>query len=687
MAEESHTDRRRQGNGGPPEPHAKADWRRTLKRRVVWVAVLLACWAAGIEARLVVLQVVEHADLQARAERQQMRTQPAPAERGDILDRNGRVLACSVDSDSLYAVPTEIAHPEQVARKLCQALGDCTPDDLKSLADRLRQPRAFTYVRRQVSPDVAHRVDALNLEGIGFLKESRRFYPNRELAAHVLGYVGVDNAGLGGIEAVYDNKIRGRDGMVLIQTDARRHAFSRLERPPTTGATVELTIDEYLQYIAERELHRGVVENHAEGGTAIIMNPHTGEILALANEPTFNPNTFADAPAIARRDRAVQDIYEPGSTFKIVTAAAALQDQVWSVNDVIDTTPGTIHIGSRVVHDTKDHGALTFPQFLIESSNVAAIKIGMKLGADRLGDFVERFGFGQVLSPDFAGQSAGIVWNSDNWTDSALASVSMGYQIGVTPLQMITAASVVANGGLLMEPRVVRAFYANGRWVPIPHHVVRRAISAKTAATLVPIMEGVVADGTATAAQIEGYTIAGKTGTAAKLVNGHYSKSEYNASFVGFLPSRNPALTILVVIDSPHGHGYYGGSVSAPVFQRIATSALQYLGIGPTLDPRPPVIVTRVAAAPEPPAPVRPQIINVAAHGDVVPDVHGMSARDAMQALAHVGMTAQLTGDGVVVAQEPEAGSSLESGDVCRLTLQRVPVTATGDRLATGGRP
>ncbi|HEY7790896.1 MAG TPA: penicillin-binding protein [Vicinamibacterales bacterium] len=663
---------------------ARTDWRRTLKRRMVLLAVLWACWAVGIEARLVVLQVVEHTDLQARAERQQLRTQPAPAERGDILDRNGRVLAVSVEAESLYAVPNEISRPKSVARDLCGALGDCTPEDLKSLVDRLSQPRAFTYVRRLVSPEVVRRVEALNLEGVGFLQESRRFYPNRQLAAHVVGYVGIDNVGLGGIEAVYDSKIRGRAGMVLIQTDARRHAFSRLERPPTTGATVELTIDEYLQHIAERELHRGVVDNNAEGGTAIIMDPRTGEILALANEPTFNPNTFQEASPVARRDRAVQDVYEPGSTFKIVTASAALEDHVWSVNDIIDTRPGTIRIGSRIVHDTADHGVLTFPEFLIESSNVAAIKIGMKLGADRLGEFVKRFGFGQELSPDFAGQSAGIVWNPDNWTDSALASVSMGYQIGVTPLQMITAASVVANGGLLMEPRVVRAFYANGRWLLVPHHVVRRAISAQTAATLVPIMEGVVDRGTAKAAQIPGYTIAGKTGTAAKLVNGHYSKSDYNASFVGFLPSRNPALAILVVIDSPHGHGYYGGSVSAPVFKQIAEAALQYLGVGPTIDPRPPVIVT--TSAPSSPAPVRPQVVDVSSTGSGLPDLTGLSARDAMQALAHLGMTAQLSGDGTVVAQDPAPGVAIEPGAVCRLTLKRLPKGTAVDRQASGGQ-
>ncbi|MDE3154996.1 MAG: PASTA domain-containing protein [Acidobacteriota bacterium] len=662
-----------------------------MRRRILLLAAGFALWAVGIEVRLVVLQVVEHADLQARAERQQMRTLPAPAERGDILDRNGRILACSVAADSIYAVPTEITDATRVVGELCRALGDCTPAERTSLVDRLQQPRAFTYIRRQVSPEDVRRVEALNLEGIGFLKESRRFYPNRDLAAHVLGYVGVDNNGLAGIEAVYNRQISGKPGMVLIQTDARRHAFSRIERPPTSGSTVELTIDEYLQYVAQRELDRGVEENHAVGGTAIVMNPWTGEILALANDPTFNPNTFQDSTAIDRRDRAVQDVYEPGSTFKIVTASAALQDKVWSVNDTIDARGGTVRVGNRIIHDTEDHGIVTFPQFLIESSNVAAVKIAMKVGAQRLGDYVHRYGFGQELSPDFLGQSSGIVWNPDNWTDSALASVSFGYQVSVTPLQMITAMSVVANGGHLMEPRVVRAFYADGRRIAVPHTVVRRVISEHVAHELAGILQGVVEDPQGTAyrtTRIPGYTIAGKTGTAAKLVDGRYSKSDYNASFVGFLPADHPALAILVVIDSPHGpNGYYGGSVSGPVFKRIAEAAVQYLGIPSAINPVPPVLVTKAALSrPEDGGQAPGRIVRVANMGEspsAVPDLRGLSARDALQELSRIGMTAALSGNGVVVDQDPAPGAPPEPGQACHLVLKRVDPAAA----ASGGQP
>ncbi len=283
---------------------APVDWRETLHRRIGVAAIALTVWVGAIEARLIYLQIFDHADLVARAERQQMRTQTVPPKRGDILDRRGRVLATSVDADSIYAVPTDIGDSAAAVAKLCDALADCTARERQALTDRLSQQKAFAYVRRQVSPDQARRVEALNLDGVGFVKESKRFYPNKELAAHLLGYTGLDNTGLNGLEATYDSKIRGKPGMILVQTDARRHAFSRFERPPTSGSTVELTIDEYLQHIVERELHEGVVENRALGGSAIVMNPRTGEILALANEPTFNPNAFREFDDTAKRNRA-----------------------------------------------------------------------------------------------------------------------------------------------------------------------------------------------------------------------------------------------------------------------------------------------------------------------------------------------------------------------------------------------
>jgi cell division protein FtsI/penicillin-binding protein 2 len=656
------------------------DWRVALKDRVVVAASVLALWGACIEVRLLVLQVVRHGDLMARAARQQMHTIPAPAKRGDILDRRGHVLATSVDADSIYAVPSEIDDPDRAAAQLCRAFEDCTPKEQKALAERLGRSKAFAYVRRQVSPDEAKRVAALNLDGINSFKESRRFYPNKELGAHLLGYVGLDNGGLGGIESTYDSYIRGKAGTILIHTDARRHAFSRFERPPTSGASVELTIDEYLQHIAERELRDGVAENHAAGGTAIVMNPHTGEILAMANEPTFNPNAYRDSQETERRNRAVQDLYEPGSTFKMVTASAAIEEKVMPLDTMIDTNPGQIRIDrSRVVRDVKNHGVLSFGDVIVESSNVGAIKIGFKVGSERMSEYVQRFGFGRQVSPDFPGENSGIVWSADKLSDTALASVSMGYQVGVTPLQMAAAVSAVANGGEYIEPRIVRAVYRGNRRYNVQPKVLRRSISADTAAVLTSIMEDVVLRGTAKAAQIPGYTIAGKTGTAAKLVNGRYSHSEYNGSFIGFIPSRNPALAIMVVLDSPHGpHGYYGGGVSAPIFKRIAEPALRYLGVGPTLNPSPPVLVARRdtagSRARTAEAPTH-AVVSLVADGAVgtVPDLRGLSAREAIQTLGRLGLIARVSGDGFVVAQEPPAGTLLDPGAVCRLVLDRSP--------------
>ena len=655
-------------------------------------AICIGVWIAGIEARLVMLQVVEHRDLVARATRQQMRTMDAAAKRGDILDRRGQVLATSVSADSIYAVPSAIEDPKAVVEALCGAFGDCTTKERDSLIERLGKTRAFAYVRRQVSPEQARRVAALGLDGIGSIKEDRRFYPNKELAAHLLGYVGIDNRGLNGLEFTYDAQIRGKAGTVLVQTDARRRAFSRFERPPTTGSTVELTIDEYLQHIAERELHAGVVENRAAGGTAIIMNPHTGEILAMANEPTFNPNAYRESDEAGRRNRAVQDLYEPGSTFKVVTVSAALEEKIMAPDTLIDTNPGRIQVApGRVVTENENHNYHVIPlsEVIVRSSNIGAIKIGFKVGAERLSKYVGLYGFGHPVSRDFPGESPGIVWRAEKLNDGGLASVSMGYQVGVTPLQIVAAVSSVANGGEYIEPRVIHAVDTDGRRLLIQPKAVRRIISPDTAAAMTAIMEDVVSaeHGTANAAQISGFTIAGKTGTAAKLVGGHYSHSEYNASFVGFLPSRDPAVAIVVVIDSPHGpNRYFGGTVSAPIFRRIAEATLRYLGIGQTINPIPPVLVARHddsvnGATTVPSASIGDHAgsptVSLVSDGPpgTMPDLRGLSARDALRKMMRLGLAARVEGSGFVIAQEPAAGAPLDAISVGRVTLARNPAS------------
>jgi len=676
-------------------------WRITLKRRLIVAVSVLAIWSAVIESRLVYLQVGQHADLTEQAERQQLRTVETTARRGDILDRSGRVLAYSVDADSIFAVPTEISDADATAEALCTVLTDCGPSEQQTLVERFTRDREDPWepVRRQVSPDDARRVADLDLEGVGFEKVNQRFYPNKDLAAQVLGYVGVDNTGLLGIEAAYNTVISGEPGTALIQVDGRYGVALLEQRPPTTGATLELTIDEYLQHVAERELRAGVEENAAAGGTVVVMDPRTGEVLALANWPTFNPNNpnaYKDALPGAQRNRATQDMYEPGSTFKIVTASAALEEKLVEPDDPIDVSDGQIQFGRRVINDDHRSGILSFTDVIVHSSNVGAIKVGLELGPERLNHYVKQFGFGVRSSRDFPGESNGRVWPSSELNDSGLASVSMGYQVSVTPMQMAAAVSAIANGGELLTPRVVGAVIADGVRTPTERTVVRRAISRGTAALVVGMMEQVVERGTGARAKVHGFSTAGKTGTAQKIVDGRYSNSEYNASFVGFVPSRKPMFTIVVVIDSPHGKNlYYGSSVAGPIFRRIANAALRHYGVAPELNVAAPVMVASAEVPMEQPisGPREfPAIVTVAGGasgpGAVFPDLRGLGARDALRVLVGLGVAPRLHGAGIVVEQEPAAGSLIASGAVATLKLERnvileTAVVPAADALST----
>jgi cell division protein FtsI/penicillin-binding protein 2 len=409
------------------------------------------------------------------------------------------------------------------------------------------------------------------------------------------------------------------------------------------------------------------------------MDPHNGEILAMASWPTFNPNEYGDSSEIARRNRAVQDIYEPGSTFKIVTASAALQEGVIKPDDLVDTQGGVIKFpGRKAITDMgHDYGVLTFTNVIVKSSNVGAIKVGLRVGAERMGLYIKRFGFGRPTSPDFPGESPGIVWDPSKLNDSALASVSMGYQVGVTALQMVTAASAVANGGTLYEPHVVRAIIKGNQRAAVPANAVRQSILPATSATLTEIMEKVVGSGTGKNATLVSYTVAGKTGTADKIVNGRYSGSQQNVSFVGFVPAQRPALSVIVMIDSPRVGGDTGGAIAAPIFKRIADASLRHLGITPTINPLPPVMVARNQGTPVAPASNvgERNVVAIPAHMTEagLPDLRGLSAREALRELAKVGLSAKMQGVGMVVEQVPPAGSPYEPGATCTLVLNRRP--------------
>jgi cell division protein FtsI (penicillin-binding protein 3) len=679
-------------NDGPDAAFEQV-WRRTIKRRVLVVLTLVLLSGGAIEARLVQFQVFRHAEFAADARRQQQGQIQLVPDRGDIVDRHGQVLAYSVDAEEIVADPSSIPDPADTVRQLCAALGDCTQSERAELVSRLSGPGQYAMVRqaRFVSPQQATRVADLRLHGITLVTQARRFYPNGDLGSQVIGFAGIDNAGLSGIEATYDAVIRGKDGLAVLLRDAHRKLLeTRVERAPTTGATLELTLDLYLQYIAERELDAGVKANDAKGGSAIIMDPHTGAILALANYPTFNPNAYWEYPADRLRDRAVQALYEPGSTFKVVTASAALQEGVIKPTDVIDTNPGYISFPGRPpIREAAghDYGVLSFEDVIVKSSNVGAIKVGLRVGADRLSRYVHRFGFGQALAPDFRGENAGMVWGPADLNDSELASMSMGYHVGVTPLQMVTAVSAVANGGTLFEPHVVRAIVRDGHRDVIQPNALRTAINRDTAATLTQIMEDVVVRGTATAAQLDQYRVAGKTGTTNKLEDGHYSPTDYNASFVGFVPARRPVFTIIVVIDTPRAGHHYGGDVAAPIFKRIAEAALRQYGVPPTVNPVPPVIVASDTSAPavQPTAAGTSQPVVALAGGRILmPDVRGLGAREALRVLGAVGLSVHVKGAGVVLVQTPGAGAAIDPGGWSMLQLGQ---PAEDTRLSPGGGP
>lgn len=665
----------------------EARWRDLLKRRVVIVLCVLGGWTFAVEARLVHLQVVRHQDMAAMAVKQQKREIKLIPKRGDIVDRHGQMLAYSVDGEALVADPNEIDDPAATAAQVCQALTNCSAEKRATIQKGLGRRASFAYLDRQLLPGQAARIEALKLPGVRVIPEPRRYYPKFDLAAHVLGFVGVDNDGLAGIERTFDNVIRGTPGQMLLQVDARRKRMdSRVQQAPAEGATVELTLDVYLQHIVERELKEGIDSAKALGGTAIVMDPRSGEVLALASYPTFNPNAVQLFNDDQKRDRAIQDVYEPGSTFKIVTASAALEDGLYRIDDSIDTNPGTITFpGRKPITEDKHHnyGVLSVEDVIVKSSNVGAIKIGLRVGADRMGRFVHAFGFGQSLLPDLAGQSRGIVWNPDKLNDSALASLSMGYQVGVTPLQMTSAASVVANGGTLFEPRLVRAVIRDGRREEVQPRAIRRVISPETAALMTTIMEGVVDRGTGRQfAKMDDFQVAGKTGTAAKLRDGRYSTSEYNVSFVGFVPSRRPVFTILVVVDTPRNGSPYGGTVAAPIFHRIAEASLRQLAVTPTINP-PPVILAEHrtgVSMHHVSAPVMPAPIVNAGGVPLMPDVRGLSARDAVRVLSAAGLTVRLSGSGLVASQTPTPGEPIESGMSSAVELRR------GVRETGGGK-
>jgi cell division protein FtsI (penicillin-binding protein 3) len=577
-------------------------------------------------------------------------------------------------------------------------LSKCTPAEAKAMAQTMTaKGGSYAFLRREVTPKEVEALVALNEPALRLEEVSHRFYPNGQTAAHVLGYVNADSKGQNGIELAQQKRIAGHEGRKIVQVTGGRprvRLSSRILEEPTTGATIELTIDKDLQFIAERELEAGIDATGSDAGTVIVMDPSNGDILALANYPTYDPNDVGASPVEALQNRAALEIYEPGSTFKLVTAAAAFQEVHMSPLRLFDVSGGQIKFGKWTIHD--DHhmpSPMTMTDVIVHSSNVGAVRIGMVLGPDIISRYVSRFGFGEINARDIPFQRAGIIdKNLAKAPDIALASVSMGYHVGVTPLQVVAAFASVANGGELVAPRLVRAIIADGQRTEVPRKVIRRTVTPEVADQLVTLTEEVMKRGTGKTLQIPGYTAAGKTGTAQQLINGHYSKTDYNASFVGFVPSRAPKLVVLCVMDAPKRGGYHGAQAAGPVFKRVAEAALRHLGVPPTINPEPPVLVVRDQSPSTPGTPNAPVATRTAAttlrpavdvagavREGVMPDVRGLSAREALRILAAVGVEARLTGDGFVATQEIEPGTAIAPGQSCGLVLRRQLIPLPGD--------
>lgn len=538
---------------------------------------ILVLWCLAICLRLVYLQIFRYGDFEQRAQHQQNRTVQVSAKRGIIYDRAGRELAMTVAVDSVFAVPSENANlPNAVS-----LISRITHEDPREILARCQASKSFCWVARKADSESAERIKALNLRGIYFQKESRRFYPKRDLAAQVLGYVGMDDEGLSGIEKAYQDDLQGEPGRLLISVDARKKWFSSIEKEPQPGENVVLTIDQQIQYIAERELETAIAQTHAEAGTVVVQNPKTGEILALANRPTFNPNNSREVTSQKLKDHAVSDIYEPGSTFKVVTIAAALEEKLTRPEEVFDCQMGSIVVNGRRIHDWHPFGMLSVADVLAHSSDVGAIKIGLRLGDDRFYKYIRGFGFGTKTGIELPHETRGLARPVSAWSKVSIGALAMGQEIGVTPLQLSAMMSTIANDGVWVAPRIVAGTtQPQGAPQTIAFHPVdeHRVISTITAAQMKQMLQGVVLHGTGKAAILEGYSSAGKSGTAQKIDPNTktYSRTKLIASFAGFAPVNNPAITVVVILDSPLGE-HHGGVVGGPVFQRIAQQVLEYL--------------------------------------------------------------------------------------------------------------
>lgn len=631
-----------------------------IRKRIAALFLLFTFCFCGLGVRVFWVQFVKGAELSAKATQNRMRDVPVESKRGIIYDRNRHELAISISTDSVYAIPAEVRKSkkqEDTAKKLAAIL---KMDEAKVLT-RITRPSSFEWVKRQITPGQAKEIRELGLPGIDMTEESRRFYPKGTLASHILGISGTENTGLEGIDNYYDKMIGGTKGRIIIEHDATGAAIPEATHkyiPPVDGANLILTIDETIQYITERELDKAFKERQAARAAAIVMDPRTGEILAMASRPTFDPNDYGNYPAKNRRNFGINDAFEPGSTMKITTAAMAMEENI--VNDQSRFfCPGSVKVGTESIScaNHKAHGVQTFAEIVENSCNVGFVKVGLDLGHDKYYQYLYAFGFGKLTGIDLPGEARGILVPRSSARQIDLATMAFGQANAVTPIQLVSAVSAVANEGKLMKPHLVKEIVDNQGKVLKKYEpqLVKRVISAEAAKELCVILEGEVTQGTGQNAYIEGYRVGGKTGTAQKIKpGGGYMDNEYVASFIGIAPTDNPRLVCLVVVDAPKGYPYFGGTVAAPAAREIIRDSLRYLDEPLREDNLKPAQEEKVD------------------NSVVVPDVVNLSLSEANASLASRGLIAKVQGTGNIIWQQtPRAHSKLSKGSQVILYLSQ----------------
>ena len=649
--------------------------RRSLQRnhRRLWVAkfLFLALFLA-VGGRAFQLQVLQGDKLMRLGQRQHLKEWIVLPKRGALIDRAGEPLALSMESQSVYIRPHRIQEADKVSQRLAEILSLGRAEVRQKIASE----KPFVWIKRQVSSPEAEKIQALNLDGIGMYYEPNRHYPQGQLAGQLIGFVGRDSEGLEGLELKYNDYIRGETGSSVTERDAlgRRvlvEGIGGLQIPP--GSDIHLTLDTSIQHVAEKELEASVLKYRAKAGVALVVEPRTGEVLALANYPSFDPNNYAKLTAEQRRNRAVTDSFEPGSTFKTILAAAALEEEIVGKEDLFYCEMGKYPFAGKIIHDTHPHGWLSFAKILQVSSNIGFTKIAEKVKRERYFKYIEKFGFGKVTGIDVPGEAPGLVRKVEGWAAIDLATHAFGQGISTTPLQMVMAYAAIANGGFLMRPYVTRRVVSPQGEVLLDNqpHVVRRVISEKNSKMLASMLRDVTNEGgTGTMANIEGFEVAGKTGTAQKAdtVHGGYSKKRV-ASFVGFVPANDPRLVALVLIDEPEAQ-VYGGVVAAPAFRNIAQGALRRLAVAP--EKATPVSTTAKQMDSTTPRQVKRSEANVPAHidADAVPSFIGLSFREALEKAQRLNVKIRLQGNGYVIKQAPTAGGRWSQEQTLVLNLQ-----------------